>query len=211
MGDILKDAGVLIGAILLYIFDKLWKRRQEAKAKADKAGKTGIEVIHEIDKAVKHEERKIKFTYHAHRCFIIHFSNGTFTDAGLSLFKITIKHEVLEGYYVEPIAHNFQEIPLPDMFVKPVSNVVKYGQYYMKDKTQLDTKDPNDKILSDWLGAYQPEIKSMLWVELKNASNKIVAIFCMHFPIANAVTDTDIIKIKDMKRSIEHIYNSLGK
>lgn len=211
MDDLLKDAAVLIGAILLYIFDKIWKRREAAKEKAAKASQSGIEIVHQIDKDVKHEERKLKQMFHAMRMFVMHFSNGTFTDAGLSLFKISIKHEVLEGYYVEPLAHNFQEVALPDMFLKPVTMVVRKGIYYMKSSDDLDEKDVNEKSLKDWLSAYQPGIKSMLWVELKNGTGKIVAILCMHFPIANAVSDSDIIKIKDMKRSIEYIYNSLGK
>jgi hypothetical protein len=208
---ILDNAAILVGGVLLYLLDKWWKKWKAAKEKADKANSSGIEVVEQINREVKHVERKIKDTCRAMRIHIMHFTNGTFTEAGLSLFKITIKHEILEGFYVEPIAHNFQETPIPDMFIRPVSHVVRAGEYYLKDRKELNISDPNDKALFDWLAAYQPEIKSMLWVELKGKGNKTVAILCLHFPAIDPITSNGIHKIKDMKREIEHIYNRLQK
>lgn len=206
---ILDNATILISGVLLYLFDKWWKRWKAAKEKAAQSNNSSIENIQETDRQVRHAERKIKYEFHAMRMFIIHFSNGTITEAGVHLFKITFKHEVLVNYQVEPVSKYFQEIPMPEMFVQPFVHVVRSGMYHLKNVDELDLNDPHCKEYQDWLKAYH--VRSTLWIALNDRSGKMMAVMVMHFPANSRLTGEDIIKIKDMKKDIEEIYNRLPK
>lgn len=206
---ILDNATILIAGILLYLFDKWWKKWLAAKEKAAQSNNSSIENIQETDRQVRHAERRIKYEFHAMRMFIIHFSNGTVTEAGVHLLKITFKHEVLVNYQVEPVSKYFQEIPMPEMFVQPFVHVVRSGMYHLKNIDELDLNDPHCKEYHDWLTAYR--VRSTLWMALNNKSGKMMAVMVMHFPANSRLGSEDIIKIKDMKKDIEEIYNRLPK
>jgi hypothetical protein len=195
---ILENATVLIAGILLYLFDRWWKQWKEKREKAAKSNSSSIETAQETDRQVRHIERRMKYEFHAMRMFIIHFSNGTVTEAGVHLLKITMKHEVLINYQVEPVSKYFQEIPMPEMLVHPFLSVVRSGLYH-----------PHAKEYHDWLESYK--VKSNLWVSLNNKAGKLMAILVMHFPANSRLSDIDLVRIKDMKKDIEDIYNKLPK
>lgn len=208
MEDIFKEAATGIILAITYLIKTWIDKRKQAQEKAKKASNSGIEFLEEINREVKHAERKILHNFGAIRVFVMHFSNGTFTEAGLSLFKITFKHEVVKRYDVEPMETNFQETPMPDMFARAVLGVVRSGEYFIV-RDALNLEDPQEKRLHSWLAAYNPEVKSVYWLELRNKSNKIVAILCMHFNLANALHDSDKERIKDIRTEIERIYHKL--
>lgn len=153
------------------------------------------------------------------RMYVIHYTNGSETEAGLPLFKVSFHHEVLEDYYVEPIAKHFKtERSIPEMFISPVKHLMHTGKFFLESvddlKAQIQKElgeDPtnveNQQRLEhcDWLISYK--VKCVLWLALKNKSGKKVAIQVIHFPAARAIDKTDIPKIEDMKKSIEDIYN----
>jgi hypothetical protein len=145
------------------------------------------------------------------RIHTVHFSNGTETDAGLHLLKLTFLHEIVQNYQVEPIAQYFQEHTIPDKFLRPVSTVIRAGQYYMRRRSDLDMKDVNDVSLATWLEAYNPTIKSMLWLAIRNRGGKTVAILCMYFPVEEAINQQQIIRLQDMNQEIERIYHETYK
>lgn len=203
------DAVLLIAGILFYLLDKGWKKWKAAKEKATQSNNSSIESIQETDRQVRHAQRRIKYEFQAMRMFIIHFSNGTITEAGVHLLKITFKHEVLINFQVEPVSKYFQEIPMPEMFVTPFVHVVRSGIYHLKNIDDLDLNDANCKEYHDWLSAYHA--RSTLWMALNNKAGKMMAVMVMHFPANSRLTGEDIVKIKDMKRDIEEIYNRLPK
>lgn len=202
-------SGVVAGLILAgaHLIQKWITRRKEAVAKAEMSNNASIETIQDIDRQVKHVERRIKYAFQAMRMYVIHFSNGTVTEAGVHLLKITFKHEVVIDFRVEPIQKYFQELPMPEMFVQPFVHVVRAGVYHLRSIDELDLKDPHVKEYHDWLEGYQ--VKSTLWLGLNNKAGKLIAVLVMHFPANSRLSDSDIIKIKDMKRDIEDIYNKL--
>lgn len=206
---ILDNAVLLIGGVLLYVAEKLWKKWKTAREKAAKSNNSSIEKIQEIDRQIRHAERRIKYEFQAMRMYVIHFSNGTITEAGVHLLKITFKHEVVINYQVEPVSKSFQEIPMPEMFVQPFVHVVRTGKYHLKSIDELDLNDPNCKEYHDWLQAYR--VRSTLWLSLVNRVGKMIAVLVMHFPANSRLSDSDILKIKDMKKDIEEIYNQLPK
>lgn len=198
---------------------ELWKKWTKARENAAKVNSHGIESIEKVRNEVSHEEKKILYRFGAMRMYVIHFTNGTETDAGLPLIKISFHHEVLEDYYVEPIAKHFRiEQTLPEMFISPVKHVVRTGRFFLeqvdeakahliKELEENPTNVENQQRLEhcNWLLGYK--IKCVLWLALRNKSGKIVAIQVMHFPSGRAIDTTDIPKIVDMKKSIEDIYN----
>jgi hypothetical protein len=212
MEDLKSQLIVLVGGVLLWLFDKWWKRYTTAREKAEKVIVSSVETFSEVNRLVKHEERKMMIACNRiMRIHVMHFSNGTETDAGLHLLKLTFVHEIVQNWSVEPIAQNFQELPIPDMFLRPVSAVIRTGQYYLKRRSDLDPTEVNDSSLATWLGAYNPEIKSMLWIPINSKFGKPVAILCMYFPAEEAVDDKIIIRLKDMNHEIEKIYQEKFK
>lgn len=168
-----------------------------------------IQVNDDVDRRVKHAENAIKYRFQAQRVYVIHFSNGTKTESGLHLYKITFKHEVLENFTVEPISKYFNEKPIPEMFNIPMRKALRGDEYYLSDAETLDRNDPTVKLYRDWLEAYK--IKSTLWMPLKNHSGNVVAILVIHWFGKTYLQDPDISKIRDMKSEIELIYNDLQK
>lgn len=206
---IFDNATVLIGGVILYLIDRWWKKWKAAKDKAAKANNASIESIQETDRQIRHAERRIKYEFQAMRMYVIHFSNGTITEAGVHLLKITFKHEVLINYQVEPVAKYFQEVPMPEMLITPFVNVVRAGMYHLKSIDDLDVSDQHCKEYHDWLQGYK--VRSVLWLSLTNKAGKLMAVLVMHFPANSRLSDSDIQKIKDMKKDIEEIYNRLPK
>lgn len=208
MDDLRKQLVLLIGGVVILVFTKLWNWLTTKREKAEKERVSSMELYTEVHRYVRHAERKMMIAcHHIMRMHVIHFSNGTETDAGLHLRKVTFLHEVVQNYTIEPIAQNFQEHPMPDMFVRPISTVMQSGQFYLRKKSDLNETDVNDVKLGHWLGAYHPEIKSMLWLAIRNKAGKTVAILCMYFPGEDAVDDRYIIRLKDMNQEIEKIYH----
>lgn len=209
MDKLLDQAYVLIAGILLYIGDKLWKRYQAAREKALKANNTSVEYVEEIERQVRHIGKRFQYEFHAMRVYVMHWSNGTVTEAGVHLVKITFRSEVVIEHSVELIHKYFQETLMPDMLVTPFIHVIRSGIYHLKSIDDLDLADPQHKEYRDWLESYK--VRSTLWVALKNTSGKMMAILVLHFPANSRLADTDISKIKDMKRDIEDVYNKIKK
>lgn len=209
LDKLLDNIVLLVGGIVFYLLDKWWKKYKVAREKAEKSNNSSIEYIQDIERQVRHAERKIKYYCHAMRMYIIHFSNGTITEAGLSLLKITFRHEVLVDYMVEPVSRYFQETHMPEMFVNAFTEVVRTGSYHLKSIDDLNLNDPHLKQYHDWLEAYK--VRSTLWLSLKSKSGKMIAVLVMHFPANSRLSDVEISKIKDMKTEIEEIYEKLKK
>jgi hypothetical protein len=213
--DILKGTGVLI-AIALY---ELWKKRSEAKKEAtkkqeDEQKKVVIKNNHapqftiDISRDVKHEARKIRDRHQAMRVFVIQFSNGVIAETGLPLLKITFTNEVVLDYgvQVEPISHNFKEVHMPEMFSSPINIVFKTGEFYLKNVDDLDQKDTNQRDYYYWLKTYG--VGSVMWLAI-HKNGKPAAILVCQWPRPTDLDGTIIARIKDIKRNIEKIYETI--
>jgi hypothetical protein len=183
--------------------------RQQAREKAAQAEKSGIEINERIDREIRHAIIKIRNEYHFQRAYVVHFSNGVVTEAGIHLMKITLKSEVLERYDVEPVAKYFNEAPIPEMFKSPMTLVLAGAEYYLKDIETIQRTDPARADYYDWLCAYK--VRSTLWVPIRSRSGKIVAILVLHWFATTQWSPSELAKIKDMKREIEGIYHTLQK
>lgn len=223
-------AAVVVG-ILLFLRDAIKEARAEKKEKKKLAEdakrraeeqalleqraqkmemRSGIETYIHTDYRVKHVENRIYKTYNFMRCFVFHIHNGDFTEAMLSLIKLTIKHEVVQGHFVKRIADNYQGKPIPDMFYSMMRRVIVEGHYYLQDIATIATPDSAtyNKKLYDWMKFYGAT--SMLCIEIKsNATNKIVAVLCLQFATKGWLNDNDINSIKEEKKEIEDIYDNL--
>lgn len=201
------EIGIAIAAGIIYAIHQIrnWiKKRNESKKALDIDKKTGIEFTHFIDVKVKHEENGMFKEYPYLRSFIIHFHNGDFTDAGLSLIKMTIKHEVLGNRTVKKISENYQGEPVPEMFFLMLKRVVFQGHYFIKDREEIKTNVP----LYQWMEIY--DVGSMLFVEIRaGSSHKIVAILVMQWKIKDGINEEQIPQIKEDKKKIEKIYDSI--
>lgn len=214
MDKLREELTLLIGGVVILLFKALWdkylKKVEHQKKEAEQEQKNqvaSVENFTEVTRLIRHEMRKMMIDCpKIMRIHTIHFSNGTETDAGLHLLKLTFLHEIVINYNVEPIAHYFHERMIPDMFLRPVSLVIRTGQYYLKRKEELNPEDVNDIALANWLTSYNPETKSMLWIAIRNTSGKVVAILAMYFPAPEAVSDQAIIRLQNLNQEIEKIY-----
>jgi hypothetical protein len=169
----------------------------------DKSNKHSLEYLNEINRQVTHETKKIRDRHQSMRVYVIHFSNGTVTEAGLSLMKVTFKHEVVIDWQVEPVSRHFQEYPMPEMFLSSMTSVIRTGQYYLKNRNDLNVNDANHRDYFDWLKAYK--VNSCMWLPIKK-NGKIAAILVAHWPATTDLDGSVIAKIKDINRNIEGIY-----
>jgi hypothetical protein len=208
MGELKNQLIVLVGGIIIWLFDKWWKRYTQAQESKKKESTSEMEIYLEVDKLVREAETKImRKNPRIMKMHVMHLSNGTFTESGLPLLNITFLHEeVFPTWAVEPFSDLFQRRAMPSMFLKPANEVREKGKYYLKRRSTLDLTDKNEKDLHDFLITYKPEVKSMLWLPLLNKSGKPVAIWCMYFPAEEAVDDTDIMRLSLDKVAIEDIY-----
>jgi hypothetical protein len=203
LGEIIIAA--IAGSIYLFHQIRNWVLKRRAKKEEDKVkAKSGIEFINNIDLSVKHAENNMFKEYNFLRSFVIHFNNGEFSDARLSLIKMTIKHEVTGNRMVKKITDNYQGKPIPVMFDSMIRRVVFEGHYFIEDRESISYNVP----LYQWMEIY--DVGSMLFVEIRNSeSRKIVAILVMQWRIKNGINKEQIPQIKEDKKAIEDIYDKL--
>jgi hypothetical protein len=205
--DFPEQIGIAIVAGLIYLFHQIrnWIIAKRAKKEEEKTkAKSGIEFINKIDLLVKHEENNMFKEYNFLRSFVIHFHNGEFTDAGLSLIKMTIKHEVTGNRTVKKITDNYQGKPIPEMFHSMIRRLVFEGHYFVEDRNSVST----NVALYQWMEIY--DVGSMLFVEIRDSqSRKIVAILVMQWRIRDGINKEQIPQIKEDKKRIENIYDML--
>lgn len=195
-----EQIGVAIIAGGIYLFHQVrnWiKKRNAAKA-------TGIEFTHYIDMRVKHAANGMFKDYKFMRSFVIHFHNGEFTDAGLSLIKMTIKHEVTESRTVKKMTENYQGKPIPEMFYSMIRRVIMEGHYLIIDRDKIENNIP----LVEWMEVY--DVGSMVCVEIRDSkTRKIVALFVMQWRIKEGFNAKQIPQMKEDKKAIEDIYDNI--
>lgn len=185
------------------------REHREAEDKARIEHARSIEVMEDIDKKAKHTSKAIIRRFRAQRAYVIHWSNGTETAAGLHLMKITFKHEVVEDFSVEPISRYFREKHLPEMFFGPMKKALTGSEYYLNDSAELDINDPYCKSYRDWLESYK--VRSTIWVPLKSSTGNVIAILVLHWHAKPHLSDIEISLIRDMKGEIEDFYKPLKK
>lgn len=207
---------VIVG-VLMFIRDWIKDYRDKIAAKKlatvhkneleNNSTKHSLEFLEKIDREVKHEIRKIRDRHQAMRVYVMMFSNGTVThEIGLPLVKITFMHEILLDWQVEPIQAHFQEYPMPQMFASAFRHVVQIGQYYLKNRDELNLNDPAQREYNDWLKAYK--VNSTMWIPIRKNGN-IAAILVSHWPAQTDLDGAIIAKIKDICRDVETIYARL--
>lgn len=207
MKGLSEEVGIAIVAGIIYFLHQLrawWKKRREDKEKEKQVQRSGIEFTHYIDLQVKHALNGMLKDFKFTRAFVLHFHNGDFTDAGLSLIKMTIKHEVTEYRTVKKIMEHYQGKPIPEIFYSMIRRVVKEGHYFLSDRESLS----KDSEFYQWLEIY--DVGSMLAVEIRDTkTRRIVAILCMQWRIKDFLHTSSIPQVKEDKKSIEEIYDTL--
>lgn len=183
--------------------------RYLAEEKKIREMQSGIELDQRIDREVRHASGKIITAFHAQRAYVIHFSNGTVTEAGIHLMKMSFLSEVVEHFSVERIAGYFKETPIPEMFKSPMTLILAGARYYISDVDLEKPVTPAQKEYNDWLNAYK--VRSTLWLPIHNTNRKIVAIFVIHWFASTHLSPSELSRIRDMKSEIENIYNALNK
>lgn len=183
------------------------REERDIEERAAREVRSGIELNEKVDRDVRHAEGKILNEYNAQRMFVIHFSNGTETEAGIHLMKVTFKSEIVERFDVEPLARYFNEKPVPEMFKSPMTKVLKGADYYIQDIDEINReKELNRKEHYDWLCAYK--VKSILWTPIrKRNSSTVCAILVVHWFAKTHLEPKEIARLKDMANEIEKIYS----
>lgn len=227
MDELIKGVGTLIGLIIFTLVREWWMKRETFKRKARAENSFSISAVEEINKQVTHEQKKILWKFSAMRMYVMHFTNGSRTEAGVSIKKMIFMHEVVQDYYIEPLAKYFAiEQPLPQRFLSPYRHCDRTDKFFLPDVEEAKKiaeekltgleelkNDSNATLVVEleqkieyynWLLIYK--VKSTLWVALKNKHGKMVAIQCIHFPKAHAINESNVLQIVDMTKSIEDIY-----
>jgi hypothetical protein len=194
------EIGIAIAAGAIYLFHQIrnWARKKNIEKKH------GFEYVEHINFQVKHVENGMFKEYMFMRSFVIHFTNGELTEARLPLVKMTIKHEVPGNRTVRKITDNYQGKPLPEMFHSMFKRLIFEGHCYISDREEIKHNTP----LYEWMEVY--DIGSMLFVEIRNSSSgRIVAILVMQWRIKDGINSKQIPQIKEDKKAIEDIYDTL--
>jgi hypothetical protein len=195
----------IAGAIYLFHQIRNWinnrkKQKQEQSLKA----KSGIEFVTFIDLKVKHAENNMFREYNFLRSFVILFHNGEFADNGLSLTKMTVKHEITGSRTVKKITDHYQGKPIPEMFHSAIRRVVFEGHYFIENREEVSS----NMALYQWMEIY--DVGSMLFVEIRDSqTRKIVAMLVMQWRIPQGINKEQIPRIKEDKKAIEDIYDTL--
>lgn len=202
-----EQIGIAVVAGIIYLYHQIQKwrlKKKEEKQKALQASKSGIEFTHYIDLQVKHAINAMSKEFKFMRAFVINFHNGDYADSGLSLIKLTIKHEVTEYRTVKKVMEHYQGKPIPEIFYSMIRRVVKEGHYFLNDRELLSPESE----FYQWLKIY--DVGSLLAVEIRDTkTGKIVAILCMQWRIKDGIDTSAIPQIKEEKKSIEEIYDTL--
>jgi hypothetical protein len=203
LGEIIIYA--IAGAIYLFHQIRNWINNRKIQQKeASLKAKSGIEFVTLIDLKVKHAENNMFKDYNFLRSFVILFHNGEFADNGLSLTKMTVKHEVTGSKTVKKLTDNYQNKPIPEMFHSAIRRVVFEGHYFLEDREIV--KD--NVSLYQWMEIY--DVGSMLFVEIRDSNTgKIVAMLVMQWRIKDGIHKEQIPQVKEDKKAIEDIYDTL--
>ena len=223
MKEFLDSGAGVLALFIIYLIEKIiallakrkeakrlaLQRIQEEEKKQEKELKSSYEFTSEIDRMVRHIETGFLSPFRPMRVFVIHFHNGTYTDAGLSLPKMTISHEIKERYSVLPITDTHQEIPVPDFLKSAFNRVRMTGSYYLKDIQEIAEpgKADHNPDFAHWLTYY--EVNSMYCTSLRDRRGKIVACLVLQFKGIHTLNKQDIIEINEQKKRIEHIYDRI--
>lgn len=184
---------------------------REQKEKEDRqlsAQKSSVEFLVAVNREITHKTRRIVINFNAMRSYVIHFSNGTVTEANLHLLKVTFLHESVMDWTdrrVDLVSKSFKEANIPDMFLSPMFRLIKEGEFYLKDVNTLDVTNANSRDYHDWLRAYH--VGSVLWLPIRTNEGKMVAVLVVHWPVPTDLAGTIIAKIKDVNRMIEQVYD----
>lgn len=186
------------------------QRMEEEQKQQARERKASYEFTNEIDRKVKHVLTGFLSALRPLRTFVIHFHNGTYTDAGVSLPKMTILHEIKERYSVLPIADTHQEIPVPE-FMKPAFNRVRMlDTYYIKDRDEVGRSESSDynPPFNQWLIYY--DVRSMYLTAIHdNRTGRVVACLVLQFRSTHTLNEQDIVEINEQKKRIEAIYGTI--
>lgn len=223
MKEFLESGAGLAVLFVVYVIEKLvaWNtKRKEAqrhakekieaeikaeREKAERERKSKKEFTDTIDRDVRHIETRFLAPYRPMRVFVFHFSDGTQTEAGLHLHKLTVRHEIRESQTVIPLTDTHYLRPVPE-FMRSIFNRVRHGgSYYLKDRDALALKDSNEfnVDLFNWLVHYG--VRSMYLTELWK-HGEFAAILVLQFPTVNTLRQDDIVSINEEKKNIERIY-----
>lgn len=183
------------------------KEQKELAEKSKIEEKKSVEFTEELNRIVTHENKKIRDRYQAVRVYIIHFTNGTVTEANLHLVKLSFKHEVVVDWLdhrIEALSKDWQEAHMPDMFLSPMRQVMTTGKYYLRDREKLNQNEVNSRAFYFWLKAHK--IMSTRWLAIRNGKRRVVAVLVSDWPASTDLDDTIKAHIDDIRRNIEGIY-----
>lgn len=221
--DFIESGAGLAVLFIIYVIEKLvaWntKRKEaiqraqekieaERKAEAEKAErerKSKKEFTDTIDRDVRHIITRFLSSLRPMRGFVIHFSDGQQTEAGLHLHKLTVRHEVKESQIVIPITDTHTLRPVPEFMRSMFNRVRLTGSFYLRDRDVLALKDSKDYNIDlfNWFVYYG--VRSMYLTELYK-HGEFVAILALQFPAINTLSEADIVAINEEKKNIERIY-----
>lgn len=212
--NFLKDIGPLAAILALwlkYLYDKRVKKTEEAQKKLEEQAREALKEKHsaidfttEFHLRVINAENIMMRAFGPCRMFVYHFYNGEFSLAKLSLLKICIRHEIVEGPYVPYMKEHYEGKPVPEMFSQMFKDVFDHGFAYLETKDEIkDENRPLYNFMKMW------DIGSMLFLALKDHGNNPTAIIVMHWPRIKHRNDDMILQARKDKNSIENIYREL--
>jgi hypothetical protein len=221
--EFLESGAGLLVLFIIYVIEKLvsWNNkrkdarlhakqreddeRKAAQEKFERERKSKKEFTDTIDRDVRHIITRFLSSLRPMRGFVIHFSDGQQTEAGLHLHKLTVRHEVKESQIVIPITDTHTLRPVPEFMRSMFNRVRLAGSFYLKDRDVLALKDSKEYNIDlfNWFVYYG--VRSMYLTELYK-HGEFVAILALQFPAINTLTDRDIVAINEEKKNIERIY-----
>jgi hypothetical protein len=185
--------------------ERIEAEKKAAQEKAERERQSKKEFTDAIDRDVRHIITRFLAPHRPMRGFVIHFSDGQKTEAGLHLHKLTVRHEVKESQVVIPLTDTHTLRPVPEFMRSMFNRVRSTGSFYLRDRDVLALRESKEYNIDlfNWFVYYG--VRSMYLTELwKNG--EFVAILALQFAVINTLSDSDIVAINEEKKNIERIY-----
>lgn len=225
-----ESLGVAIGALIIYIWEKVKKDRERKKEKAerDKIAEELRTQIEEQKKIQKQVEQKVKEStpvpviehtitdskidpilwtllqrFNCLRVYILQFHNGNKFYTGQSIQRKTVTHEVPYEYIngMIPIKPTHENIPVSRMMQKIILVLEKQTYYYVEEPDMIKGENPD---LVNWMSVYS--VGSLIYLRINNKDGEMAAMLCLHFPNKRAINSGHIHRLTEGKKRLESIF-----
>lgn len=187
------ETGVVVGAAIMYIVSKLFKKKLPNIEKESK----------EVDSPIYDRLYELLFSYNAFRAYILQWHNGTKYYSGQHIQRMTMSHERNRpGFRSIKMEHDSIQIPVE---IHEAMRDMKRGVYYCQNRDTIMDSKPD---LYNWMRTNGAA--SLVYFTLVDTKTREpIGLLGLNFNHHNPINDIHIAEIVQFKRKFEVIFDKL--